>query len=166
MAINSNLFKPKKRGESDKYSWNIYRYLKENNVVKVMYYTKSIIDGNNVEFNHKSVKMPQMFFMIAGEHSGTRADILMRKGSSSKLETYSFILYSQECFLDITDWFIKEYQRIGRCIFDSGHCGWWRGEEGRFTKINKNSRRCNWCGKYQHRNIVKKVELTRREVWA
>lgn len=159
--------KPKQRGKSDKYSWNIFRYLKENSdrKIKVLFYTKSWVDSSTVEFNqNKTLDMMQTFIMI-GDMVGTRIDSMLRNGPSKSLEIFSFCTFDQSAFIDITDWFIKEYTRVGRCIFDRNHNGWWNGSDSRFTQINKNARKCNWCGQHHKRKIIKRISINRKECW-
>lgn len=165
-----NSIKPKKRGQCDKFSWNIYRYLKEKCMfdIQVCWYEKSWIDGSVEHFSeNNSLRNVQTFILFGGHYSGARILDLQSKGNSSTLETYSFCAFDKEKFIDITEWFLKRYQQIGRCIFDLEHGGWWSGEGDRFTVINKKSRRCNWCGQYQRKSIIKQVNvIKRREVWA
>ena len=37
--IDAEKFRPKKRGESDKFSWNIYRFIKKHPGIRVLHYT-------------------------------------------------------------------------------------------------------------------------------
>lgn len=168
--IDYTLFKPKKSGINDKYSWNIYRYLrdrvKERYDLRIKFYTKSRFDGQKVNFDHSSLNSAQVYIMTSDENrSGTTALELMRKGSRAELETYSFCLFNPNDFIDITDWFLKNYQQYGRCLFDLKHCGWWADAEERYTKINKNSMRCNWCGQYLIRKIKTIKTIKREKVW-
>lgn len=174
MKISSEYLKaikPKISNECDKYSWNIYRYLKEhqNSTITICWYEKNFLNSSHLKFNkEKSLANIQTYILIGGINEnlcGARIYDLQIKGNSSRLETFSFCLYGQENFADITDWFLTNYQQKGRCIFDLTHTGWWSNDETRFTQINKKSRRCNWCGEYQRKVIVKKVVIKRQVNW-
>lgn len=174
MKVNPEEVRPKKRGESDKYSWNLYRYLRDNNKrdIRFCYHTENPVDSKEqdlpLDFN-KSFGTMQIFVLFGDGKggfgtSGIRVSDAMHKGQTARLETFSFCLWDKSKFVDITEQFWNLYRQIGRCVFDRNHHGWWQGE-GRFTQINKNSRKCNWCGKHQRRQIKKYVNIERREVW-
>lgn len=159
--------KPVKRGESDKYSWNLYRYLKEHRNVRICWYSKSIINGTAIPFESTKSLLSTQTVVLIGESgsSGNRIANILGNGESGKIVSYSLGLWQQDKFVDITEWFFREYLRIGRCIFDREHNGLWLGSEGRFTQINRNSRKCNWCGQHQRRRIEKVVKMERRVKW-
>ena len=93
---------------------------------------------------------------------GYMLDSIFHKGTRSEMFA---LLYRDEELTDITDWFFKNYQRFGRCMFDLDHIGWWSGGENRYTKINNHSKRCNWCGVYLEREIIKEIKINKRETW-
>lgn len=160
--INAELFRPKVRGESDKFSWGIYRFLKKHPGIRIMYYSKNDM-GEDEPFDPKKSQRPRKIFML---HSGSAMiGISVSQAMDGKLHEYAFSVWDCKKFVDITDWFFKEYAMIGRCLFDREHFGWWWGDGQRFTHINKHSRRCNWCGEWQHRTIKKVVQIKRCEVW-
>lgn len=162
--IVPNQFKPKKKGVSDKFSWNLYRFLREYPNAKIMLYKKDHT-GDIKEFDPNGFQGTYHFFGMIGELVGARFVDIMRAGPSAKIQLYAFSWWGDANFIDVTDWFFSEYERRGRCLFDKEHSSWWAGEEGRFTYINSHSRRCNWCGAWQKMRIEKRVRLERKKVW-
>lgn len=149
--------KPKKRCVSDKYDWNIYRFFKEN--------------GLNDIHVFKSLKANNFYFIYGDRLNGSigiNVWSVLHAGSYGKLELGSYILFNfkdQSVYEEITDKFFKHYKKLGRCYFDPSHNAWWRNEDERFTVINKNSKRCNWCGHFLHREVNKIITIQRKEVW-
>ena len=137
---------PTVRGESEKYSWNLYSYMRE--------YTG---------FSLGAFKSIQGDIIIGHQyHDGVSGKELMsilresRRGTEFWFDDY-WKLKEDESFFN-------EYQRIGRCLMIPHDYQWYIGEEHRFTRIG-NTRRCNWCGKWEHMTIHKKTKITREEVW-
>jgi len=177
MNIDLSVIKPLVKGESDKFSWNLYRVLKQAMKEKkkfpildyrIFYYDKSDIDGSIVALN-KTQSLPPWHCYFAKIYpmnqgwAGAKLSDIMRPG---KNEFYAYgVTLKAEHLTDITDWFLREYVKLGRCIFDREHNGWWQGDDKRFTNINKHSRRCNWCGEWQRREIGKAVTIKRVEAW-
>lgn len=128
-----------------------------------MFNTKDRINGEHLVFKPwKSLPGWQMYVFTGDkEYIGMSIHGIM-DGTRNSLGDYC--LY-QDQLIDITEWFFKEYLKIGRCIFDREHKGWWQGGDTRFTVINKSSRRCNWCGKHFHREIQKEIKVIRHETW-
>lgn len=132
---------PKTKGKSDKYSWNIYRYLKK----------------------HRSEDIRVFVGLIIGHEypdgvSGLHLNQLM---ASTRIQEFWF---SDKWNLkEITGW-LSEYQRVGRCLLIPHDFVWCEGEDTRFTYVN-NTRKCNWCGLWQHRELHKVVEREIKEEW-
>lgn len=166
MFIDPKLVKPKIKGESDKYSWNLYRWLykyRKYADYKVYYIADEEFDRNNLKLSK---------IIIGKKHSdreitGNLLSNIINKGSCSE-DSYCFLKsigWNTDKAIDITELFKKEYIRIGRC-FIFGHTDiWLRGDKDKFTIINKHSRRCNWCGKYENRYIETEKTIKRKEVW-
>lgn len=171
--LDINKIKPKVKGESDKYSWNLYNFLhkqvRQRDVgkcvkkqIKVYWLCHSRWDGSHLEFNPDKVSLNMMQLIISpfGGKSGYFMDTIMRKG---RAEQY-YLPWKDEDLLDITSWFLNTYEQIGRCIFDHTHNGWLQGDKERFTYVN-NTRKCNWCGKWHKKEIEKKVKIERVVNW-
>lgn len=137
--------RPATDGVSDKYSWNIYRYLKyyigENFVV-----CQGAADG-----------------LLVGQFY---PDDFYGNSLRSLMCEYTTERYSWDKRLEVlpVTSFFGDYRRIGRCLLIPHDYPWYEGENTRFTYVG-NTRRCNWCGKWQHKEIHKQVVMTRDEVW-
>lgn len=62
-------------------------------------------------------------------------------------------------WLDVTDWFWSNYIEHGRCIV-------WPDQVHEWTMINRNARKCVYCGKHEHRTVVTKKIVERVECWS
>lgn len=163
MRINPELYKPKVKGESDKFSWNLYWFIEKHRNVRIMFNTKDRINGKHLVFNPKDSLPGWQVFIFIGDHEYTGRPLYgVMDGTRNSLGDYCLF---QNQIIDITEWFFKEYLRIGRCIFDRGHKTYWQGGSSRYTQINKSSRKCNWCGKHFHRVIQKETKVIRHETW-
>jgi hypothetical protein len=58
---------------------------------------------------------------------------------------------------DVTDWFWREYHRIGRCLFYRDVHDW--------VNINRSARKCAYCGLHQRRTVQTRRTIERVEVW-
>jgi hypothetical protein len=174
--INLKLIKPKLANESDKYSWNIYRIFKKCEMeikksppvtYKILYYQHE----DDKKFDKSKTLNPYYTFIMkiypcAQGSAGIRISEVMylSPNSSIKFYCYDFSLDHSK-FVDITQWFLKMYEDLGRCLFDREHTGIWGNDKQRFTKINSHSRRCNWCNQIQTRQIKKVVNIQRVAIW-
>lgn len=167
--------KPKNVKRDDKYSKNLYKFLKNHNANCKVYFNKKNWDKKDITINWDDVQTTQV--IIGGNiqediWEGKNTGMVIGKGLSSILngnklkEEGAYCLfgrfYPNRDFIDITDEFWKRYIRIGRCLFTS-HDSYWDNED-RFIYVG-NTRKCKWCGKWQHKEIVKKVEIKRETVW-
>ncbi len=175
--IDLKSIKPKVRGQSDKYSWNLYRFLEKNykNTSFRFYHIVDQDDYVNGETIHKKVPFNindvSTYYIWVGKESvdglwlyGNRLNSIISVGKERFTEFANPWLRSKE-YVDITNEFLKAYLKIGRCLFTKHSYVWTAGSESRYTYINKSSRRCNWCGKYQTRRIKKIQTIERKEVW-
>ncbi|MGK4040826.1 hypothetical protein AB0Y20_00895 [Heyndrickxia oleronia] len=174
--IDLNEIKPKVKGESDKYSWNLYRFLNKlfkdkdegkyiKNQLEIHWLTYSRWDGKYLEFDPDNLNrgMNQVLILPFGlEHGRSFYDLntIMGKGRAELFH----VPWRKDQLTNITDWFFSTYQKDGRCIFDRNHNKWWQGEANRFTYIN-NTRRCNWCGEWHKKEIHKEVKIERKVRW-
>ncbi|MCA1021474.1 hypothetical protein [Halobacillus litoralis] len=173
MRIDLKDIKPRLANRSDKYSSNLYRFLrnrfKENkyvqNQIEIHWLTHSRWDGSYLEFNPDNVSkgLGQLLILPLGKENGRSFYSLhevLRKGKTTEFA----IPWMKDELVDITDWFFETYIKDGRCIFDRDHNKWLSGDESRFTKVN-NTRKCNWCGEWQEKQIVKVQKIDRKEIW-
>lgn len=156
--------KPKVKGISDKYSWNLYKWLKKTKCKKltVWFNTKSAWDGSKLEFDKNNIKIGQIWigFVDKGWLHGSSLNSILNGNFQEWANPWM-----AKSHIDITEWFWKEYIKDGRCIWDRNHDGWLAYDKNRFTYVNKNSRKCNWCGEWQHRKIEKETIIKRHEIW-
>lgn len=165
--IFSDKFKPKEKSISDKYSWRFYQRMKRSGRERVYLSPWSSLDG---------YQKPDLKELIAGSNkqasrivigrlcrqsgwfSGSRLRSICTPGTS----VHNNWAYCDDHgriadYIEITDWFWKEYERLGRCLFYNTVHEW--------IAINKNSRKCAYCGKIQYREVITKKEIKRIAVW-
>lgn len=170
--IDLSAIKPK-GNISDKFSLQLFRYIKKNpRCNEVYFYKKNFFDGEVMELDKESgLNMNQVviglgrefYGGVKGSVSGTKLSTIMGV-SNDKYTVFSFYLYDADDFIDITEWFWEQYKKIGRCLFDRAHSRWYQGDKDRFTYVN-NTRKCNWCGEWQRKEIEKEVQIRRVEKW-
>lgn len=172
--IDLNKIKPKIKGISDKYSWNLYKFLNSlfsdkefgkyyKNQLNICWLTSSRLDGKHLEFNSDNLLMHQILIVPLGLENDRSFYSLSSILNTGKAERFA-MPWNKDKLIDITDWFFDAYTRDGRCVFDRNHNGWLLGDKDRFTYIN-NTRKCNWCGKWQQKEIHKITKIERKEVW-
>ena len=156
--------KPKVKGKSDKYSWNLYKWVKKKGFYpKVWFDTENRLNGEKLEFDKENFPTYQLWI------GGSDKEGLWFYGSSLRS------ILSPRCkewanpwmankHIDITDWFWNEYIKIGRCIWDKSHDGWLENADERFAYVG-NTRKCKWCGKWQAKEIIKETTISRYDVW-
>lgn len=133
---------PEKPG---KYSWNLYLYLKR-----------------NCNKNIRAYKDRRGETVVGRECDGRALGMnVLSILWDDKAQEYPMDIYQE--LKEIPRYFEK-YQRIGRCLMISHDKPWIPGGERRFTVVN-NTRRCNWCGRWQHKKIHKKTVVVREEKW-
>ncbi|WHH59137.1 hypothetical protein [Petroclostridium sp. X23] len=175
MGLDIKFIKPKKKNISDKFSSNLYEFLKAKPYYdRVYWYEIDPIDGTRIQFSEECrFDISNIIIGMARDSDGVvsgrkLSSILMGVKGYKDAHCYHPIGgWDPRNFVDITDWFWDRYFKIGRCLFlDHDRTFIQDDNNTRWTYINKNSRRCNWCGEWQHRTIVKKVKIERREIWA
>lgn len=160
--MDLKLIKPKVKGKSDKYSWNLHKYLSNNKGSKVYY--RKINSFSERENLYHSNTLTKYDVLIGTPHRegiiGASLLEILRKPPKMKY----FFINAFNDYQEITDEFFKDYVEIGRCLFDSEHNGWMTGDENRFTYQNDNERICSWCKLRQQKEI--KQVIKEYEVWS
>jgi predicted nucleic-acid-binding Zn-ribbon protein len=183
--MNIEVVKPKEK-VSDKYSIQVYKFLTKNPCCLKVYYQamhpiqvscdenhEPVYEYKYFEFDINNFNIKDIYFScqsqdLVSKYNEITGATLSRiiSDSKNKYELYCYACgYSPRKYVDITSIFWSEYVKRGRCIWDRKHNGWLMDDDNRFTYANKNSRRCNWCGEWQHRKINKKVRIERKEIW-
>lgn len=152
--MNINSIKPKIPKVSDRYSWSIYQWVKTNGTN-----FRVLLDPSEDEI------LTRRLYFIRNEGGRGTVGSNVHSIMSGQRTLYCFSLYPLHKYPDVTEWFWINYLRFGRCMVDPGHSKYFLGDDERYTMINKNSKRCNWCGKYLKRNIRKQVSIERVEHW-
>lgn len=161
MKISANNFKPKVRGKSDKFSWNLYRLLKEwEDDVSVIRIGWNFLDGQC------SLDRGQLYICRdpkSGDFlSGNEIHQIMGQGPSKAhvaIGMMSKTPWWKHEWEDVTEWFFREYADKGRCLIVPN----WSHE---WIEINSNARKCKHCGQHQRREVYTKRKLERVEAWA
>jgi len=143
---------PKQKSYNPKYSEGTYKFLNDNNLIKVFWNKVSRINGEITNFDPSKIKFypTQIYFIFDTTKSwlGTSWTNIM----SNKYKLYSYEGLERN-FKDITEWFCEEYLRIGRCLFDREHTNFLLGENHNYVsdderfEMLKGIKKCKWCGK-------------------
>lgn len=144
---NFEEYKPKAKGKSDFYSWNLYIWLrKQASGAKWMQKTRiyksedgTLFIGARYDGSHDGV-------------TGTRLSQLCSGSGSGKFPLVGCWVGSGK-WQDVTEQFYAEYERIGVCAI---HGDWAHN----FT-IDGDTRACEYCGKVER----KRVELVEKVTW-
>lgn len=151
--------KPKVDKCSDKYSWQLYQFIKRNGCTKVYYNLKE-----DELYDCKAPRWNRIY--ICKELQGDIFGNSLTTIQSPSVDKYSMNCYCESNgykFIDITNTFWDMYIKDGRCVFDRNHNLWWSGGGDKYTMIDENTKICNWCSKELHRReiVTEKIE----EVW-
>jgi len=168
------LIKPNSNDENGKYSRKLYNLLKKhsldqykNRQLRVFFYKQSRWIDNSVEFHrdvHKEVSMGGHIFIspYGDSSSGHHLFEVLQKNNP---EHWSLVMYDPNLFTDVTEWFFTTYIQIGRCMFDKSHYDFDNKYNNRYYTINKNHRKCKWCGEHFHREFRRHVEVHKYVDW-
>jgi hypothetical protein len=167
--------KPIGKDENGKFNRKLYNLLKkmsdnqyENRQLKVFFNQKSWWDDSNIEFHkniHKHLNCFGRQVILSPLGNPTSGHFLSETTNKNKPEHWSLMLYDTNSFIDITDWFFNTYKQIGRCMFDNRHHDFDNQYNNRYYIINKNHRKCRWCGEHFHREHEKVVEVKKYTIW-
>lgn len=163
-------YKPAEAKVSDKYSWRLYQRILKKGRERVYISAWDNIWGEEFTPDFEQLKQgcrKQLSSIMIGSEvepggwfHGRRVFQIMRTGTRVD-DSYAYSpRFNTSDWLDITDWYWSEYERIGVCLFGQ------LGHGHRFIKINRNSRKCEHCGKHERRQIITKKTIVRKEVWS
>lgn len=163
--------RPAVRNQSDKFSWRLYQRASMRGRERVYIAAWNIGIGTPVVPDFEALKNmegSQMSRLMIGEaifddgwFNGAQLQHVIRKGMQAVGASFSYSdTFNTKNWIDITEWFWKQYMIRGRCIFmHDAHAHSW-------ITINKNARRCEWCRKHERRTVVTQKKITRKEVWS
>ena len=143
----------KQKGISDKYSWNLYRFLKKF-IGKEVWSFQSPKGRIFLAILQKPGKKGQ-------DNFGNFLNTIQMNNINAKVDYYSWVNEDFTQYKEITETFFKEYQTKGRCAIDKDHEGWLSGTKNRFTQIDAETKKCNWCGVI----LKKKTRLIEEIYW-
>lgn len=159
--IDIKKIKPKNVKKSDKYSKEIYRYLKDNPHYRRVWFDEASYDYEadkpiRKNFDANNMDLANLYFGLPDRNdsiciTGRCARDLML-GRSKLGESYYYLGYKHSHFVEVTKEFYEKYIEIGRCI--SGHLGYLSNTDERYTYLDDTHRKCNWCGKEQHEETI------------
>lgn len=167
--------KPTGRDENGKFNKKLYNLFKliskneySNRQLRIFFKPKSWWDGSYINFHkniHKEIHSLTRQIVLSPYGMPHTGYSLMEALSKNKPEVYSWIMHNTEDFIDVTEWFFNTYRSIGRCMFDNLHHDFDNQYNNRYYLINKNHRKCRWCGKHFHRVHHKQVEVRKYTIW-
>lgn len=158
--IDIKKIKPKNVKRSDKYSKEIYKYLKNNPWYKRVWFDEASYDEDNKpvlrQFDINNINLRRLYFGLPDFKTtncitGKCLSGLL-SGSRCAQESYYYITEKHSHFVEVTKEFYEKYIEIGRCIY--GHHLYLNDSENRYTYIDDTHRICNWCGQEQHEETI------------
>lgn len=155
--------KPNQKGMSDKYSWNLYQFLKTNKDIRVFWDSTNDFNKRSIRFIDKDstdVSQHLRLGRFLGKSFAGRSLMSVLVKTDKHLYSYSWLDANQ--LEDVTDWFFDTYEKIGRCAFDNNHSMWLSNEDGRYEEF-ENKKKCCWCGSRFEKKI--KEVATKSERW-
>ena len=154
--------KPPTSSCSEKYSWNLYRFLKKYSKKNNIYVYKG--------FNEIS-RSEQYFFAITicgnGANGADNIGIFeydpRGKSKAATLEALSYSTLDFSKFHEVSHEFFAEYLKDGKCAFAHPTHQDDINNADRFESINDNTKRCRWCGKI-FRRTTKEI-IIKKTIW-
>jgi hypothetical protein len=176
MAVKENkafaeTIRPAVKGLSDKFSWRLFQresicgkeriYIMAYHLVTGIHRTPDLDALKTGDGSQMSLLMVGEKIEESGWFHGAQLQHVVRKGMQKVNQSWAYgPMYNTKNWLDITDWFWAQYMIRGRCIFmHDVHAHSW-------IKINKNARKCEWCGDHQRRTVVTEKTIIRKDIWS
>lgn len=154
---------PAVRGKSDKFSWRLYQRALKNGRERVYLMAWTFLDGyrpaslDDLVGGYVPAYQIALGFLDREWFHGNTLRNICTPGTPTHDWAYGPGHHVAE-WIEITDWFWDNYLRVGRCLF-------WRHEHS-WLQINRNARKCEYCGKHERRSVETIKKLERREVWS
>lgn len=159
----ANKFKPAVKGKSDKFSWRFHKrmlkYGREQVYLMAWCGTHGKIDISLDDLNGFIRPSRIAIGSMDGDRwfSGDTLAGICKDGGPTTGWAYSGA-HNIHKWIDITDWFWTNYERHGRCMFFKHLHSW--------ISINRNSRKCEWCGTHERREVETIKRIERRDKWS
>ena len=156
-------FKPMIARQSDKYSWRLYQRIMKKGRERVYLMGWNTLEGrttpslDDLKSDYVAARGVAFGMEIRdGWFHGKTLSSICAPGESLHDWAYGPD-FNTANWIDITDWFWREYKEYGRCRFFK--------DEHVYREINRNARRCVRCGKQERRIVKTKKSIERLEVW-
>lgn len=140
---NPEEFRPKIKGISDFFSWNLYRWMKNHKECTTVYAKDADLTYLWIGYKYPDEE---------GTFTGVSLRSICNTGINPSIGCYAFN--------DGSDWgninkhFWSEYRRIGVCAI-------WGDRAHKWHKINDDHRICEYCKKAQ----IRRIEMVPKEIW-
>jgi hypothetical protein len=150
--LNPEDFRPKVKGESDFFSWQLYRWLK-----KHKHYTRIYKGTWNSITGHD---LSRDVFYIGRKDDKDSSWCHCRELRNlctyrSGLEMFAYGgCHGVKDWEDVTEWFWDEYRRIGVCAIHGDYAHKW-------NYLYPTKRKCEYCGKIE----TSHTKTIKQEVW-
>ena len=159
--------KPQIKGESDKYSWNLWKWLNKYKTEKLrVYYLPNHEDDkyDPTDFDNVQILIGERWRDNCIVGMTLRTIIATDRGLQSGAFTTG-CGYNVHVAQDVTEQFFEDYIEFGRCfLFEHG--AWLRNGDKQFTyQDDGNERWCNWCGRVERKRIEVETKIIERVIW-
>ena len=156
-AIDPEKIRPAVKGESDKFSWRLYRWMvKHGDIYNRVYALRwnnldgAVPDADPHDMRQNKVLLGRFDPELNDWHGRDVISITVGNGRPA-----CFINHWPNA-VDITDWFWREYMQIGRCLFHGDIVHQW-------CYITDWKRVCEYCGK--HEAMKRRLSIGWRDEW-
>ena len=156
--------KPKEKGTDDKYTWWMYNKLKEKCYYNHKFYNREV-------FVYKSIPAEtenQMLYtrLYLGKANGNR-EIMGYSLNGKTMACFMFWMDDNpkrdKHFEEIHDFF-ERYLSIGICAY-AEHNEWYSFNNDKRYVVIGNTRKCKYCGHWQHREFYSVKKIKKYEKW-
>lgn len=159
----ANRFKPAIKGKSDKFSWRFHKRMLKYGRESVYLMAWNFLDGK------KEISLDDLKGFVSAARiavgckeggdwfCGDTLSGICKEGGSTNGWAFG-PMHNVAEWIDITDWFWTNYERHGRCMFFKYLHSW--------ISINRNSRKCEWCGTHERREVETIKRIERRDKWS
>jgi hypothetical protein len=152
---SAKAIKPKEKGVSDFFSWNFYRFAKENPLfTRVFKGVWNRIDGYNPQ-------EPTYYIGMIDDNGAFNGILLSHMLCMHKrfdMSCYMMPKHHIEEWQDVSADFYAEYQRIGYCLLDDHHHEWGDTDAKRDEANAGHTRTCQRCGKQETLTAIARVD--------
>lgn len=139
--------RPQTTSPREKYSWNLYRFLRRKDVrEKIRVYEGKTSDTEPVQYFFAVTKCASS--QEDTGNVGIFECMLRTRRSTERIEMLSYCDYDFSSMKDVTEKFFKEYQKIGKCAFHEPEHELYIRNTERFEIIDEKPDAANGVVKY------------------